>query len=458
MAAAWRNDYRSWGGTLSASHHVYRPADLASAERELTAAAGDLPVLGFGCGRSYGDVALNPDGALIDCSLLDRFIDFDPASGILACEAGVRLADILAVICRPDADGSGWLLPVTPGTRFVTVAGAIANDVHGKNHHSSGTFGRHVLSFDIVHSDGRHTTCSRENETELFAATIGGLGLTGLILRAKLQMRRVSGLAVEAEDIRFDNLDDFFGIAEESDGTWEYTAAWIDCLTGGKALGRGIYSRARHLPGRGTEPPARSPSKKIPVQPPFSLATPLSARVFNAIYWRKLGRWGRNRRVQSYESVLYPLDAVSDWNRIYGPRGFYQFQSVVPIATARESTSEMLRQIAGSGQGSMLSVLKLFGDLGSPGLISFPMPGLTLALDFPNRGDTTRQLLHQLEQVVIDAGGRIYPAKDSLMSAAGFRAGYPNFEALVGHIDPRFSSAFARRVGLVAPLRAGPPS
>jgi FAD/FMN-containing dehydrogenase len=458
MAAAWRNDYRSWGGTLSGSHHVSRPADLASAEQEL-AAAGDLPVLGFGCGRSYGDVALNPDGALIDCSLLDRFIDFDPASGILACEAGVRLADILAVICRPDADGSGWLLPVTPGTRFVTVAGAIANDVHGKNHHSSGTFGRHVLSFDIVHSDGRrHTNCSRENEAELFAATIGGLGLTGLILRARLQMRRVAGLAVETEDIRFDSLDDFFSIAEESDSSWEYTAAWIDCLAGGKALGRGIYSRARHLPGQGAEPPARLPRINMPVRPSFSLATPLTVRMFNALYWRKLGRPGRSRRVQSYESVFYPLDAVGGWNRIYGPSGFYQFQSVVPMATARESTAEMLRQIAGSGQGSMLSVLKLFGDLASPGRLSFPMPGLTLALDFPNRGDATRQLLRRLEQVVIDAGGRIYPAKDSLMSAAGFRAGYPNFDALAGHIDPRFSSAFARRVGLVPPSEARLPS
>jgi FAD/FMN-containing dehydrogenase len=457
MAAAWRNDYRSWGGTLSGSHHVSRPADLANAERELVA-AGDLPVLGFGCGRSYGDVALNPGGNLIDCRLLDRFIDFDPTSGILACEAGVRLADILAVICRPQADGSGWLLPVTPGTRFVTVAGAIANDVHGKNHHSLGCFGRHVLSFDIVRSDGRHTTCSRESDSELFAATIGGLGLTGLILRARLQMRRVSGLAVEAEDIRFDNLDGFFSIAEESDGTWEYTAAWIDCLAHGNALGRGIYSRARHQPGRGAEPPARSPGRNMAVQPRFSLATPLTVRMFNAFYWRKLGRLGRSRRVQSYESVFYPLDAVGGWNRIYGPSGFYQFQSVVPMATARESTTEMLKQIAGSGQGSMLSVLKLFGDLSSPGLLSFPMPGLTLALDFPNRGDATRQLLGKLEQIVIDAGGRVYPAKDALMSAAGFRAGYPNFEAFVGHIDPRFSSALARRVGLVAPLEVRLPS
>jgi FAD/FMN-containing dehydrogenase len=448
MTGLWRSNYRSWGATAAHSHFVYRPTDANSVQRELGEIC-KLPTLAFGCGRSYGDVALNPGGALIDCAGLDRFIAFDGTTGIVSCEAGVRLADILAVLCKPASDGAGWLLPVTPGTRFVTIAGAIANDVHGKNHHNFGTFGRHVLSFDLVRSDGRLITCSPDCNAELFAATIGGLGLTGLILRARLQLRRVAGLAVEAEDIRFNTLGDFFVLAEESDNSWDYTAAWIDCLASGKALGRGIFSRARHHAGRGVPPPLRSPSVNVPVEPPLSLVTKLTARAFNALYWRKLGRYGRKRRVQSYEPVFYPLDALDNWNRLYGKQGFFQFQSVVPIMNARNTTAEMLRRIASSGQGSMLSVLKLFGGLPSPGLMSFPMNGVTLALDFPNRGAATRKLFDLLEEIVIEAGGRIYPAKDELMSANAFRLGYPNHNAFLRHIDPRFSSAFARRVGLV---------
>lgn len=447
--AVWRDDYRSWGGTLKARHHVARPRQREAAVHALEA-FGDRPALGFGCGRSYGDVALNGEGGLIDCRGMDRFLAFDPVAGVLGCEAGTRLADILAVICRPDADGSGWMLPVTPGTRFVTVAGAIANDVHGKNHHAAGTFGRHVTAFDLLRGDGRRLTCSPTENPQLFAATIGGLGLTGLILHATLQMRRVPGLALTAEEIRFGTLDEFFTLATESDGAWDYTAAWIDGLAAGRALGRGIYSRARHAPGIGRAPPARSPRRAMPGHPPLSLITPLSVRAFNALYWRKLGPRGRSRRVQGVESVLYPLDAIGDWNRIYGPRGFFQFQSVVPHAAARDATAAMLRAVAASGQGSMLSVLKRFGDLPSPGLLSFPMPGVTLALDFPDRGAETSGLLTRLEDIAIDAGGRIYPAKDALMSRRAFTLGYPHRETFMRSIDPRFSSAFARRVGLVS--------
>lgn len=235
----WRDDYRSWGGTLKARHLVGCPRDPDEAVHDL-AEFGDRHALGFGCGRSYGDVALNPDGGLIDCRGMDRFLEFDRSTGVLSCEAGVRFADILAVICRPEADGSGWLLPVTPGTRFVTVAGAIANDVHGKNYHSAGTFGRHVIAFELLRGDGKRLTCSQTQNPELFAATIGGLGLTGLILRATVQMLRVPGLAVTAEDIRFDALADFFALATDSDDAWDYTAAWIDCLATGPSLGRGI--------------------------------------------------------------------------------------------------------------------------------------------------------------------------------------------------------------------------
>ena len=452
ISARRRSDYRSWGGTVAGEHLVFRPRTIADARAALAASAGSS-VLAYGSGRSYGDVALNPGGGLIDCRGLDRFIDFDWQTGVLSCEAGVRLADILASLCRPGADGSAWFLPVSPGTRFATVGGAIANDVHGKNHHRAGSFGRHVLSVDLARSDGGVLSCSLEAQRELFAATIGGLGLTGLILAAQLQLRRVDGTAVEAEDIRLNSLAEFFVVAAESEAEWEYTAAWIDCLATGAALGRGIFSRARHQPGIGVKPPALAPRLTIPLAPPVSPLNRLTLRAFNAAYFHRLGRRGRRRRVGSYEPVLYPLDKIGAWNRLYGRSGFFQFQCVVPNAVAADATAELLARIAASGQGSMLAVLKNFGDLASPGMLSFPMPGATLALDFPDRGAPTRQLLAGLEDTVIAAGGRLYPAKDSLMTAESFRRSYPRLGEFLMHIDPGMSSGFARRVGLDRAMR-----
>jgi FAD/FMN-containing dehydrogenase len=448
-----RSDYRSWGGTIAGEHLVFRPR---AAEEACAALAGAPPgsTLPYGNGRSYGDVGLNPGGRLIDCRGLDRFIDFDRQTGILTCEAGVRLADILAALCRPDPDGSGWFLPVSPGTRFVTLGGAIANDVHGKNHHREGCFGRHVLQIELARGDGSVIACSPAAQPELFAATVGGLGLTGLILRARLQLRRVAGTAVEAEDIRTDALSDFFALAADSDADWEYTAAWIDCLASGGALGRGIFSRARHKPGIGAAPPAPEPRLAVPLELPLSPLNPLTLRAFNTAYFHKLGRRGRRARVGSYEPVLYPLDRLGGWNRLYGRRGFFQFQCVVPIGVAQDATAELLARIAVAKEGSMLAVLKTFGDLPSPGLLSFPMPGATLALDFPDRGMATRRLLAELEKVVIDAGGRLYPAKDAVMSIDAFRRGYPGRDAFLPHVDPAMSSGFARRVGLDCASRA----
>ena len=447
-----RTDYRSWGRTVAGEHLVFRPRTAGEA-RAVLAAAGPASILPYGNGRSYGDVGLNPGGRLIDCRGLDHFIDFDRESGVLTCEAGVRLADILAAISRPAADGGAWFLPVSPGTRFVTVGGAIANDVHGKNHHAQGCFGSHVLGFELARSDGTVLSCSPRSRPELFAATIGGLGLTGVVLSACLQLRRVAGTAVETEDIRFGRLADFFALVAESDADWEYTAAWVDCLATGPVLGRGIFSRARHLAGVGAAPPQPAPSLALPLDLQLSPLNKLSLAAFNAGYFHKLGRNGRRRRVGSYEPVLYPLDRIGGWNRLYGRRGFFQFQCVVPPAVARDATAELLARIAASGQGSMLSVLKSFGDRPSPGLLSFPMPGITLALDFPDRGAPTRELLAALEAVVVTAGGRLYPAKDSLMTAETFRRGYPRFAELLRQTDPAMSSGFARRVGLARRLR-----
>ena len=408
-------------------------------------AATGPPLLAYGCGRSYGDVALNPGGRLLDCRALDRFIAFDHDTGVLTCEAGVTLAEILKVVCRPDADGGGWFLPVSPGTRFVTVGGAIANDVHGKNHHLFGTFGEHVLSLEIARTGGR-VVCDRLSNAELLRATIGGLGLTGIILAATIQLRRVPGFGVESEEIQFNSLADFFQLARESEIAWEYTAAWIDCLARGRALGRGVFSRARHRPGLAAEPPDEEQGASPP-EPPLSFANGLTLPIFNALYWRKLGLRSHVQSSGGYQGVLYPLDTIAGWNRLYGPHGFYQFQSVTPPDSA-DALHELLTVISESGQGSMLTVLKSFAKRPAAGMLSFPMEGFTLALDFPNQGERTRSLLARLETIVVQAGGRLYPAKDSLMSAASFRRGYPQLETFLPHIDQRLSSAFARRVGI----------
>jgi FAD/FMN-containing dehydrogenase len=440
-----REDYRSWGGVVAARHLVLRPDTPGAAARAVQDAG--QPALPWGSGRSYGDVALNPGGMLIDCRGLDRFVAFDRASGLLTCEAGVTLAEILAAVCRPEP-GGGWFLPVSPGTRFATVGGAIANDVHGKNHHSAGTFGRHVAALELARSDGTRRLCSPALDPDLFAATVGGLGLTGVILRATIQMRRVGGLALESEHIRFGSLGEFFDLSAESDEAWDYTAAWVDCLATGRSLGRGIFSRARHAPGIGVAPPPREPAVTIPFASPVPLVGKRAVRAFNALYWRKLGPRGRVRRIEGHGPVLYPLDAVGRWNRLYGAAGFHQFQGVIPPRRAREGAAALLQEIARTGDGSMLTVVKMMGDLPSPGLLSFPMPGVTVTLDIPHRREPTARLLARLEAITVELGGRIYPAKDGSMSAESFRRGYPRLAEFLPFRDPGLSSAFARRVGI----------
>ena len=447
MIGVLRDDYISWGGTVRASHWVLRPSysqDVIELLRHR-----QTKILAYGCGCSYGDVALNPGGLLVDCRSLDRFISFDRSAGILECEAGVLLGDILAVVCRPEPNGSGWFLPVSPGTRFVTVAGAIANDVHGKNHHLVGTFGRHLLSLQLARSDGSVLTCSPAENEKLFAASIGGLGLTGIILRATIQLRRVEGLAVEAQDVRFDSLEEFWDLSAESDASWEYTAAWIDCSSSGRSLGRGIFSRGRHVAGIGTVPPRREPGLTLRTRLPLGIVNRLSARGVNELYWRRMRNGATPRRIGSYASILYPLDSLGRWNNLYGPRGFFQFQCVVPRTNARATTEAMLRLISASGHASPLAVLKTFGDMSSPGLLSFPIPGTTLAVDFPHRGARTLQLLAQLEEIVVNASGRLYPAKDGAMRRETFARCFPQVSSFVPMIDPMFSSAFARRTGLI---------
>jgi FAD/FMN-containing dehydrogenase len=411
---------------------------LVSRDAALPAIPGTL--LPFGNGRSYGDSCLNGGGTLLCTRNLDRYIAFDAASGVLRCESGTLLSEIID-LCLPQ----GWFLPVTPGTKYATVGGAIANDVHGKNHHVAGTFGAYLRVFELLRSDGSRMRCSPSENAEWFAASIGGLGLTGLITWAEIQMKPVQGPWLDTDTHKFGDLDEFFALSEGAAGRHEYTMAWIDCASSGAALGRGLFTSAEHAPiptGAAERDPHRL---AMPFTPPISLVNSLSLRTFNWLYYHRQ-RQPVQRALQHYDPVFYPLDGIRDWNRMYGPRGFLQHQCVIPPAEARRGIEELLRQIAASGQGSFLAVLKVFGDKLSPGMLSFPRPGATLALDFPNAGPKTFQLLERLDAVVAAAGGAVYPAKDARMSGAHFRQFFPAWERFQTFIDPRFSSSFWRRV------------
>jgi FAD/FMN-containing dehydrogenase len=398
-------------------------------------------MLPYGNGRSYGDSCLNEGGSLLHARALDRYIAFDPVSGVLQCEAGVLFSEILDLIVP-----QGWFLPVTPGTKFVTVGGAIANDVHGKNHHRAGNMGQHLLSLELLRSDGSRLTCSPDELPDWFAATVGGLGLTGLITQATIQLRRIASPWMATETVRFNDLGSFFALSAAAEKEYEYTVAWIDCAGRGRALGRGLFSRANHAPAHPDQRPA-APTRRLrmPLTPPTSLVNALSLRAFNWAYYHRQP-YSRRHATTHYEPFFYPLDGVSEWNRMYGPQGFLQHQCVVPPEHAPDIVQKLIERISLAGGGSFLAVLKQFGSLPSRGMLSFPRAGTTLALDFPNRGATTFDLLDKLDELVFEAGGAVYPAKDARMSGHHFRQSFPRWEAFSHFIDPKFSSSFWRRV------------
>ena len=425
----------SWG-RLNAEPHQVLPLDGMGRAPSPEAGHTALP---YGMGRSYGDVCLNPGSALWLTQGADHWLDFDADTGVLTCQAGALLADIQHLLAP-----RGWMLPVTPGTQFVTVGGAIANDVHGKNHHVAGSFGNHVRSLTLQRTDGRTIICGPTHETDWFRATVGGLGLTGLIAQATLQLRRVAGPWLATETIAFDSLERFYALAAESETGWEYTVSWIDCLD---QRGRGLFMRGNHCTADALVP-AQAPRKghlAMPFTPPLSLVNAASLRAFNALYYHA-NRLRAGPAISHYRPFFYPLDGIAHWNRMYGPRGFYQYQCVVPFEGGEQAIATLLAQIAGSGQGSFLAVLKTFGHRPPLGLLSFPRPGITLALDFPNLGDKTRQLFSQLDAIVSAAGGRIYPAKDARIPAHLFQSGYPQWEQILPYRDPGISSAMSRRL------------
>lgn len=392
--------------------------------------------LAHGMGRSYGDVALNPNGTLWLTTGLNHLIDFDVHTGLLRCEAGILLRDIQRLFIP-----KGWGLPVTPGSQMVTVGGAIANDVHGKNHHLLGTFGDHIQSFKLVRTDGMEIKCGPTHNPEWFAATLGGLGLTGFIVEAVIQLRPISGPWLDTETIPYSNLSEFFELADSSETDWEHTVSWIDCMSN---KGQGIFMRANPNKELKNEPKMKV-EKKMPFMPPISLVNSLTLRPFNFAYYN-LQKYKSGSSIAHYEPFFYPLDKLLEWNRMYGPKGFFQYQSVIPRNVGQDATQAMLKEIERSGEGSFLAVLKTFGNRESLGMLSFPEPGVTLALDFPNHESRTHKLLARLDAIVKEAKGRIYAAKDARMPRELFEAGYPKLNEFIKYRDAGISSSLSRRL------------
>ncbi len=431
----------SWGRVARGRSRVGEPAfhdELLARLASCPADAGTSGLLAHGLGRSYGDVCLNDGGSLLRMGRLDRVISADWATGVVRAQAGLTIGALLAL-----GVPRGWFVPVTPGTKFVTLGGAVANDVHGKNHYEAGTFGCHVRALGLLRGDGTLLEIGPGKRPHLFAATVGGLGLTGIIAWVELQLQPVASSAFETQTVRLKNLDAFFEVAAEC-REWPYTVAWVDCLASGRSLGRGLFNRGRHAPDGDLLPHAGKVRAKVPLDAPSSLLGPATVRLFNAIYARQPAG-GETKRVP-YDSFLYPLDGIADWNRLYGRPGFYQHQSVVPMAAAPRALQRLLELTSRERQGSFLVVLKLFGPRASPGILSFPREGATFALDLPNRGGATRRLLDQMAETVLEAGGRLYPAKDATMTGPQFRAGFPRWREVEALRDPAMSSSFWRRV------------
>ncbi|MGA2654650.1 MAG: FAD-binding oxidoreductase [Gammaproteobacteria bacterium] len=429
----------SWGRYPQypqSSQSVAWLSDLSPAINQLTQTQGST--LAFGNGRSYGDSCLAASDHVLHTTFLNRFISADWQTGIIRAESGITLQEILQV-----AIPNGWFLPVTPGTLFVTLGGALANDVHGKNHHKRGTFGCHVRKFNLVRSDQAEIICSPNENPELFAATIGGLGLTGIIAWVELQLMPIQSSEMDAVNIRFNSLSDFFALSQELDEQYEYTVAWIDCLAKESNLGRGVFSAANHAKS-GTLDFTAPKKITVPVAPPISILNKYTLKIFNHLYYH-LHKIGQQKKTLNYDGFFYPLDGILQWNLLYGRKGFQQYQCVIPKVCAESVMRELLNVIAKSGCGSFLAVMKQCGAQPSPGLLSFPMQGVSLALDFPQTS-SLEKLFSQLDKITCESGGRLYPAKDAHMKGEDFRQFYPHWVQVEKLRDPALYSRFWQRV------------
>ena len=431
--------------------HVFRPERI----RDLTAILGDVGqphYIARGLGRSYGDTAVNGGGGVLNMTRLNRMVQFDADTGVLECEAGVSLAEIIQVFLP-----RGFFLPVTPGTKFVTVGGAIANDVHGKNHHCDGTFSQFVENVTLLTPAGKLLTCSPKKKREVFWATAGGIGLTGLIVSARFQLQRVQTAYVSVDYHKSRDLDDALGTMASSDDRYQYSVAWVDCLAKGKHLGRSVLMRANHTtPGQLPTalkavpfPVSGRRTAGVPFDFPGFVLNPMSIKAFNTCFYG----WHDNAegRIVHYDRYFYPLDGILEWNRMYGKKGFVQYQATLPPESVRGLVL-LLEKLSASRRASFLAVLKRCGE-GNPGLLSHPIKGYTLTLDIPNHRGLI-PFLHELDAILLDHGGRLYLAKDMVAQSQTIAAMYPRLQAfreIKARLDPEnlLSSAMARRLDLV---------
>ncbi|MCY4336741.1 MAG: FAD-binding oxidoreductase [Litoreibacter sp.] len=431
---AWKTlTYSGWGRMKQATGPVARPERVSSLARALE----DRPGPAIGNCRSYGDACLANDAPAIQTTRLDRILGFDEETGILEAEAGLRVGEIARIFAP-----KGWLPAVMPGTGFATVGGCIANDVHGKNHHSVGSFGQHVVELTLMQGGVPKTVTPKKKNTKLFEATIGGLGQTGVIASAKLQLLACKGDVMMVTERRIDGFDEFIAALDASNSP--YSVGWIDATARGDDLGRGILEEGET--GYGLVP-AKKSSKSVPFDAPgFTLSAPI-VKAFNTAYFRRVPAAGRTL-VKPIQDFFFPLDRIHDWNRLYGKAGFIQFQCVVPPDKA-EALKTILKEIAKAGLASPLAVLKRMGP-GRAGLMSFPMEGYTLAVDFKNTG-LAKSLIGRLEQMTADAEGRVYLAKDATLNAKHMPQMYPElpkFVAYVNKLDPdgAFETDLTRRL------------
>jgi FAD/FMN-containing dehydrogenase len=448
MSKSATKNLAGWGNFPIQECSAVRPERA----RDLKAAVTEQDVpdtLARGLGRSYGDAALNEDSGVILTERLNRFSAFDEESGTLSCEGGASFADILETFLP-----HGWFLPVTPGTKYVTVGGAIACDVHGKNHHRDGTMADFIESFDLLLASGERLPCSREENSDAFWATVGGMGLTGVIERVRLRLLPVDTAYIAASYKRTANLD---ATLEQFSGDhkYRYSVAWIDCLASGSSLGRSVLIRGDHArldqlsPAQLADPlnPAQKKKKSVPIPFPDFALNPLSVKAFNAAYY---AAHPDGEGVTGYEPFFYPLDGVLKWNNIYGKRGFVQYQLALPFETSRAGLIQVLEKLAASGRPSFLAVLKTFGEANAAPL-SFPFAGHTLALDLPNTGVDLMEFTRELDEIVLAHEGRVYLAKDATLSPEHFRAMYPRlgeFLEIKRRLDPdnRFASSLSKRL------------
>ncbi len=399
-----------------------------------------------GLGRCYGDASLSD--TIIEMGKYEKALHFDRESGVFECQAGLSLDDILKITVP-----HGWFLPVTPGTKFITAGGAVASDIHGKNHHVDGSFSNHVLKLDIMLADGTITSCGPEEKADLFRATCGGMGLTGIILGVRFRLKKIETSYITQRQVKASNLDELLGYFEEYKH-YTYSVAWIDCLKKGKHFGRSIlmlgeHSRNEELPDKLAADPLvvhGDPKLTVPFNLPAFVLNKFSVKSFNALYY------GKNlKKIQQgivhYDPYFYPLDFVHSWNRMYGKKGFVQYQFVLPLS-ATDGLVRIMRRISEKNMGSFLTVLKVFGPQQS--LISFPMEGYTLAMDFAIE-DGLFEFLDELDQIVEEYGGRLYLTKDARMNARFFHDSYPHFREfaeIVRKYDPqeKFSSLMSKRL------------